>query len=511
MACSEMALKRESNAQEGETQLVGADETAKSDTLRTCEPSTQINDSFRENLRAEAAKLQNDDPIEPVRVRRGVQTNSSYSVLQRTVRALVSALRPARQQAATAGLAARLPKIVVVNTFPVWPPRSGGQQRIASLYGELSERLNITVVSLSSQKRKLQTIEFGSTFREVIVPRTATFQKHVEALSRRLGGRSVDDLAAIHGLDLVPAFGQALERVLDDASLVVVEHPYCFYAVERLWRGRVVYSAHNVEALLKQAVLPRSDAGRQAIDEIATIECNCCKRADAIAAVTEQDAAAMASIYGVSPDKIAVVSNGANIPRNPVLDWILRQEKKQSLSLCGPVAIFIGSNHEPNLQGALATFKIARQAPEWLFLLAGSMCEALTIRESPRPENVHLLGQMSRQELVAIMAAADVGLNPVSTGGGSNLKTVEYAANGLLVVTTPTGNRGFEFRNGEQCLVGEPDELPFLLGKIRASSPTAAEAIARAGFDHAAKNFAWQQIAMRYSQSILGLCVGSEL
>jgi hypothetical protein len=42
------------------------------------------------------------------------------------------------------------------------------------------------------------------------------------------------------------------------------------------------------------------------------------------------------------------------------------------------------------------------------------------------------------------MWGCDVGLNPVTTGAGSNVKLPTYLACGLDVVTTPFGARGFE-------------------------------------------------------------------
>ena len=46
-------------------------------------------------------------------------------------------------------------------------------------------------------------------------------------------------------------------------------------------------------------------------------------------------------------------------------------------------------------------------------------------------------------DLSGLLAAADVGLNPVLAGGGSNIKLPTYLAAGLAVVTTPHGLRGF--------------------------------------------------------------------
>jgi glycosyltransferase involved in cell wall biosynthesis len=48
------------------------------------------------------------------------------------------------------------------------------------------------------------------------------------------------------------------------------------------------------------------------------------------------------------------------------------------------------------------------------------------------------------EPLARLLAAADVAVNPVEAGSGSNLKLAEYVAAGLPVVTTPVGLRGYE-------------------------------------------------------------------
>ena len=48
------------------------------------------------------------------------------------------------------------------------------------------------------------------------------------------------------------------------------------------------------------------------------------------------------------------------------------------------------------------------------------------------------------QSLAPLLAAADVAVNPVESGSGSNVKLAEYVAAGVPVVTTSFGLRGYE-------------------------------------------------------------------
>jgi len=91
----------------------------------------------------------------------------------------------------------------------------------------------------------------------------------------------------------------------------------------------------------------------------------------------------------------------------------------------------------------------------------------------------------------------------VIDGGGSCLKVLDYAANGLLVITTATGNRGVLLRDGEQCLVAEPDEMPAVLNKVSERGPIAFQSLMRAGFDYVSMNYSWQDIVGRIQLPIM--------
>jgi hypothetical protein len=56
-------------------------------------------------------------------------------------------------------------------------------------------------------------------------------------------------------------------------------------------------------------------------------------------------------------------------------------------------------------------------------------------------------------------AAADAGINPLVEGAGTNLKTCEFIAARLPLLTTPFGARGFHVAEGETALLFERDAL----------------------------------------------------
>lgn len=107
-------------------------------------------------------------------------------------------------------------------------------------------------------------------------------------------------------------------------------------------------------------------------------------------------------------------------------------------------AVFLGTSHRPNLSAAelLITF-VAPACPDIDFLLVGKVGRSLGNRSLPN--NVFVTGFVSDALKTAVMMDCDLGLNPMTEGGGSNLKIPDYLAHGLAVVSTYFGGRGFRF------------------------------------------------------------------
>src|SRR5262245_54636241 len=200
-----------------------------------------VRESFFSKLRRAAIEYENDEPVAVVRVRKGVHLDSQFFSLTSSLMIDVRRLYNIRR-ASKSGPAGhdRRSKIVVASTFPAWPARHGGQQRLLNIYARLCERVDVTLISLSSVCAKLQTVEFGAHFREIAVPQTPAHHKFEGRLRSKLEGMPVTDIAAIHGISLTPMFEDILKRALADATLAVAEHPYCFNALRRVWPGLIV-------------------------------------------------------------------------------------------------------------------------------------------------------------------------------------------------------------------------------------------------------------------------------
>ena len=102
------------------------------------------------------------------------------------------------------------------------------------------------------------------------------------------------------------------------------------------------------------------------------------------------------------------------------------------------LAVFVASYHPPNLRAAETIVEMAAAMPTIGFLLVGS--HGSHFSDWRLPANVLVTGPVSDRLLATYLAASDVALNPVRSGGGTNLKLIEYFA-GVPTVSTSLGAR----------------------------------------------------------------------
>ncbi len=221
----------------------------------------------------------------------------------------------------------------------------------------------------------------------------------------------------------------------------LVEFHFCAYPtwMSRIAKEtRVVYSAHNVEldyALAK----PASSVHRLLGRSIGRLERHAVHASDLVVTCTEADGKRLAQLYG-EVKKVAVVSNGFDEDDIGDANRLKREESRAELGLePNELAIlFIGGPAAHNRRAV--QFLENELLPQ-----LGRPARLLVAGQCTRPRRrgrVLALGRID--SLLPLLAAADVAVNPIDSGSGSNVKLADYLAAGLPVVTTPIGLRGYE-------------------------------------------------------------------
>jgi glycosyltransferase involved in cell wall biosynthesis len=327
-------------------------------------------------------------------------------------------------------------RVLIVTPYPVLPPTHGGRVRTFRLATAVAAARSSTSVDVlcpwhpSGPARRFQVdgVDFQPQF----------FLGNV--LPVLLPERFVPPLVA---LSLQP-FGPGPRRRLRDIdSYDVVQFEFCAHPhwMERLrGRTRLVYSAHNVEwDFWRSHRDPHVPAS--ALHRLRALEARAVAASDLVVASTGADEARLRELYGGRP-AFAVVPNGFDDALLELDRAALRDRSRIALGISPTerVLLFVGGRavHNRTAVRFLERELAPRLSRDTTIVVVG---EAARFVERATG-TVRPLGYVP--ELAIAFASADVALNPISHGSGSNLKLPEYLAAGLPVVTTRFGMRGFE-------------------------------------------------------------------
>ncbi len=217
-----------------------------------------------------------------------------------------------------------------------------------------------------------------------------------------------------------------------------------------------LHTSHNVEYDRFRRSAPPVLARSRWAERLRRLEQRAVDAAHVTVVCTEEDAARMRELYGLTAARLEVVPNGYDETRLAPPSAGERRRARQSLGYgeSDYVAVFVGADWGPNREALrLLTGRVlpSLAADGVRLLVVGSVGRAMRGRREPW---LRVTGEAP--ELAPLLHAADCGLNPVLTGGGSNVKVPGYLACGLAVLSTPFGIRGYAPLE-PYCTVTGPD------------------------------------------------------
>ncbi|MHB8689909.1 MAG: glycosyltransferase [Solirubrobacteraceae bacterium] len=388
-------------------------------------------------------------------------------------------------------------RLAVASTFPVYPPLGGGQVRVANLYRGLTPLFDIEVVALVGRDAPTGRIQLAPGLWEHRVPKSP---EHVvlEMALEQAAQTLVGDIALTEYYELNPEFTEALRAAADGAHAVIACHPYALPVIHEVSDRPIWYDALNVEAELKRTVLSAPGEAQRLLRRVEAIEGACCDAAELIWACSDSDRAELIDRYRVDPNAVLVVPNGVELDDSTFVSPVQRAEQKCRLGIEDRfLAVFVASWHDPNIVAARELVQLAMGMPEVDFMIIGSVGWALPV--GLMPPNVQLTGPVSLEFKRSVLAIADVALNPVRTGSGSNLKMLDYYAAGIPVISTLFGARGFGsgLIAGEHYAVAEKGGFGPAIRTLRAAGIVSREQAARAAREYVAETLAWPVISRK--------------
>ena len=368
-------------------------------------------------------------------------------------------------------------KILVTDNQVLDPPIGGGRVRIYELYKNFDpSAFDITYLGtfdwLGPEEGEQQLAEH---LKEIVIPMTVPHITIDNIFSRLCKGKTTLDVTTPVLMKFTPKYQLKLSQLIKEMEAVIVSHPWVYPYVKTEIKNMsrkpiLIYDSHNIEYKIKKDILCDTLLGKFLVHKVKKVERELIKNCDLIFACSDEDAQGFSDLYAVDKKKILVIPNGASIRDIPFPNI---EEKKSARNHFGlektPTAILLASGgYEPNDNAAeYICLKLAPLLTDITFVLVGSACDLILNKHNNQlTQNIKLMGVVSQEDKKGLLYAADLALNPVTKGSGTNIKVFDYLAAGLPLVTTPVGARGIDFTNNEDVVIAEIDDFPEVIERL---------------------------------------------
>jgi glycosyltransferase involved in cell wall biosynthesis/GT2 family glycosyltransferase len=388
--------------------------------------------------------------------------------------------------------------VAVIDMQPITPAIGGGRIRLLGLYHNLGESIDCHYVGTYDWPgESFRRLQLTSTLEEVVVPLSEAHHAAARSLSEEANEKNVIDVAFSQQCHLSPDYLNAARAAIRDADVVVFSHPWAFLPLADALTEKqvVVYDSHNVEGYLRAQLFDeKSPAEAKLLENVINDEYRLGCRADLILACSHEDALRFNRIYEFPFNKIRVAPNGfmafAHTPPDPGT----KRAAKTSLGLGDDsfVAIFIGSPYGPNLDAAeFIARDLSTAMPETTFVIAGGVGEKISCSN----ENVVITGGLDEAQKYEWFCAADIAINPMFSGSGTNIKMFDFMALALPTVTTGIGARGIDIAGQPAMLICEPDIESFVSAIAQMRDPELRQSIGQAARKCVEDSYSWERIS----------------
>jgi glycosyltransferase involved in cell wall biosynthesis len=324
--------------------------------------------------------------------------------------------------------------VLALNDYDSFAGIGGGGTRTRGLYTAVSEWCPVVFLSFADDGR-LQSRRHANNITVINVPKTRAHLTDQNSVNAQYHV-SADDIIAGQHCRHNPYFSIIYRTLRQSARCIVIEHCY-MVSLPMSWGDRFVYSSQNHEAELKRRLLKGHPVKDTLVGYAEFFERHAVEGSAATIAVSLEDAESL--VKGKrSSGPVIVVRNGAAVPAQG--ESVALAKAKLSGLMGNRSVVFLGSAHMPNVEAAqFISEQLAQQCHTVQFHILGSVCSAIT----KVPRNVKLWGVVDDETKSAVMQSCALAINPMLSGSGSNVKLADYIGNGLHVVTTEFGQRGY--------------------------------------------------------------------
>jgi glycosyltransferase involved in cell wall biosynthesis len=389
-------------------------------------------------------------------------------------------------------------KVLVLDMQPISPAVGGGRQRLLGLYHDLGPSVDTVYVGTydwPGESRRDQMLT--PTLREICVPLSEAHHSAARETAARMDGRGMIDIEFPEQVRLSPEYLSVARREMADASVVIFSHPWCYppLAADIRPDQLVVYDAHNVESILRVSLHDDLPQGAELMDLVVATEAALLERSGLVYCCSAEEVTLFHSIFEVPLGKLRIAPNGTFTDRFSTGLLELRSEAREASSeKRRPVVVFMGSQYGPNAEaGQFIVEKLAPHAPDVTFLLVGGVGDGLAA--SPFPKNIVCTGIVDDDAKWRHLLSADIAINPMFSGAGTNVKMFDFLAAGLPVLTTAVGARGISEQSTDKGEMVISDRHQFLADLLRMIREPISPTRRLACYQYVQRRFSWEAIS----------------
>jgi len=385
-------------------------------------------------------------------------------------------------------------KLVIYSNMPLIPPNYGGAVRIHNIAEKLAEKgIDVVLVSpnlntLPKGKNKIRYIFF--------TPTISKFFKIKLIMKFKL---FLDFFIFINEFFIL---NKVISKELRDGTDVILQAEYLYsisplFILKKMYNLPLVITEHNVESDVFLQI-NNDSINKLFYIFLKSIEIFFLKQCDRIICVSETDKKMLIQKYKLISEKIVVAPNATTPSKIKVDNYKLKVELKKQLniSLDTFIVLFVGTlEYSPNIHAVEIIRneicpRVKSKIPNVIFLIVGKGVE-------PKIEN-DLIFTGLVDDVNPYIYISDVTIAPLTQGGGTRLKILEYMAFSKPVVSTSKGAEGLDIIHNENIIISDnwndfsKEIVDLLLDSSKRSK------IGNNGKKLIEKNYTWESTATKY-------------
>lgn len=280
--------------------------------------------------------------------------------------------------------------------------------------------------------------------------------------------------------------------------VIVAASIWCHGAFDGMGIPRVL-DAQNVDAA---TIAERYGARHPFTRLVAAAERRVLEESELVFCCSEADAERFRADYGVESGKLRVIPNGVAVAERPPVPCAEAAELR-ARDAGKTILYFMGKmDYAPNAEAI--RFIAGRLLPELERRMPGRfVCWASGSGPCLPPDVAHpslrWLGRVP--EVPPWLAAADIMLAPVESGGGTRLKILEFLGAGKPLVATPKAAEGIDVVSGVEAELVPLESFAEAILAL-ASDPARADAMGTAGRAKMLAAYTWESVHARWRDAL---------